>query len=111
MILSSTDPTLYLLDRRDIEENLLSDHLEIYRHDIQGVIKWAYTYLCQPHARLGREGPVCPYTELSLERGLFWLTVYSGPNATLEEVSTIVTKYREWFLELQPVEGKAAEYK
>jgi hypothetical protein len=111
MIISSTDPALYLLDQHDVDGGLLPDHLEAYRAHAEEVVDWAHTYLCQPHAALGREGPVCPYTEASLARALFWLTVYPGPDPTSEEVAAIVTRYREWFLELEPTGGADVHYK
>lgn len=37
--------------------------------------------------------------------------MYSGSDPKLEEACAVVTKYREWFLELEPVAGREAEYK
>jgi hypothetical protein len=111
MRVSSTDPTLYLLDPDDIEHGRPPDHLKPYRAHAEAVVDWARTYLCQPNAALGREGPVCPYAEPSLKRTLFWLAVYARPDPTFGEVSAVVTKYRQWFVELEPVLGREAEYK
>ena len=105
------DPTLYLLGPADIKQDLLPSHIKPYQGSLEKVVSWARAYLCQPHALLGREGPVCPYTQPSLDRGLFWLAVYPGPHPTLEEVYAFVLKYQEWFLELDPLTGKEAQYK
>src|SRR5215213_7303045 len=111
MRVSSTDPTLYLLDPHDIERDLLPDHIKIHQAHVEATINWAQTYLCQPHVALGREGPVCPYTQPSLDQALFWLTVHPGNNSTLEDVSAVVMKYRDWFLDLEPTTRKEAQYK
>lgn len=111
MLVSSSEPTLCLLEPHDIEENLLPDCMKVHRAHVEQVIHWAHTYLCQPHPALGREGAVCPYAEISLKRELFWLTVYPQPYPSLGEASAVVGRYREWFLELEPAEGKEAEYK
>jgi hypothetical protein len=111
MRLSPTDPTVYLLDPPDIEQDSLPDFARAYRGHAAKVLEWAHEYLCRPHADLGRDGPVCPYTEPSLERALFWLTVYPGANPTTNEVARVVRKYRDWFLELQPTAEKEAQYK
>ena len=107
----STDSTLYLLGPHDIEPGLLPEHLKVYQAHLEEVLNWAHSYLCQPHAELGRDGPVCPYTQPSLDRALFWLTVYPGAAPTPKEVQGVVMKYRRWFLDLEPVAGKEAQYK
>jgi hypothetical protein len=107
----ATDPTLYLLDQHDIEKGLLPDNSKAYQTHIDEITNWAHTYLCHSHSELGRDGPVCPYTQPSLDRALFWLTVFPGPHPILEEVCAVVMKYREWFLELEPTTGKDAQYK
>ncbi|HEX6903895.1 MAG TPA: hypothetical protein VF789_29560 [Thermoanaerobaculia bacterium] len=110
MLVSPRDSMLYLLEPKDVEAGL-PDFIKVYQAPAERVVRWAHDYLCQPHPALGREGPVCPYTEPSLKRGLFWLTVYPGPDPKLEEVSAVVARYREWFLELEPAAGKETEYK
>jgi hypothetical protein len=111
MLVSPTDPTLYLLDPHDVATGVLPDRSNGYRRHAEKVLEWAHAYLCRPHPALGREGPVCPYTEPSLERALFWLTFYSGREPASDDVAAVVTKYREWFLELEPADGADAQYK
>jgi hypothetical protein len=111
MLVSATDPTLFLLDPRDIEHGRFPNHIAVYRRQAETVVDWARAYLCRPHAALGREGPVCPYTEISMERSLFWLTVYPGASPAVGEASVVLTRYGEWFRRLPPTAGKEAEYK
>jgi hypothetical protein len=111
MRVSSTDPALYLLDPHDLGHGLLPDHLERYRPHAERVVAWAQTYLCHPHPAVGREGPVCPFTHPSLDRALFWLTFHPDPAPAVDEVAAVVTRYRRWFVELEPLAGKDAQYK
>ena len=97
MRVSSTDPTLYLLDLHDIERDSLPNYTRVYRPHMKAIIDWAHSYLCQSHVDLGREGPVCPYTQSSLERRLFLLTVYPGSDPILEEASVVIIKYGDGF--------------
>jgi hypothetical protein len=110
MRVSPTDPPLYLLDPDDVVRNDLPPHLRPFRAHARRILRWARAYLCRPHPALGREGPVCPYTEPSLQRGLFWLAFHPGADPPPGEVSAVVLRYRDWFLELEPVEEREGEY-
>ena len=44
-------------------------------HAYQTILEWTRVFLCRPHPDLGREGPVCPFTQPSLNQKLFWLTM------------------------------------
>lgn len=111
MRVSSTDPALYLLDPHDLGHGPLPGHLERYRPHAGRVVAWARAYLCHPHPAVGREGPVCPFTHPSLDRGLFWLTFHPDPEPAVDAVAALVARYRRWFLELPPRGGKDAQYK
>jgi hypothetical protein len=80
------------LDERD---------LETYR----SIVQWTRNYLCQPHDMLGREGPVCPFTQPSLSKHLFWLTIMRGGEIDLQAATDAVLEYKDWFFELEPVSG------
>ncbi|MFE7530506.1 DUF6875 domain-containing protein [Kitasatospora sp. NPDC057542] len=41
-------------------------------------LAWARAFLTTSHPDLGRSGPVCPYTQPSLRRGLFHIAVADG---------------------------------
>jgi len=111
MLVSAADPTLFLFQARDVEDESLPGDLARYKTQVRKVTEWARAYLTRPHAALGRDGPVCPYTEPSLQRSLFWLTVYSGSDPSVEDVSPTIGRYGDWFQQLDPVTGKDAEYK
>ncbi|MEU9048078.1 MULTISPECIES: DUF6875 domain-containing protein [unclassified Kitasatospora] len=45
------------------------------------VLAWARRFLTTAHPDLGRSGPVCPYTQPSLRRGLFHIAVPDGSDS------------------------------
>ena len=108
---SRTDPPLHLLDPDDVSRGALPPALRRHRARAVEVVRWAHAYLCQPHPALGREGPVCPYTEPSLERGLFWLAIHPDPRPSVAEVRALVRRYLERFRELEPTEEREAQLK
>jgi hypothetical protein len=111
MLVSSRHPTLYLIHPREVADAPLPEHLGTYARPMREVADWARRYLSRPHADLGRDGPVCPFTEPSLQRSLFWMTVLPGRAPALEEISAVMHQYRDWFTELEPVSGREAELK
>ncbi|HKP53050.1 MAG TPA: hypothetical protein VJ183_10390 [Chloroflexia bacterium] len=111
MLSFHTDNTCYLLEPKDLAEPVLPDHIERHRAALQEIVDWANAFLCNPHPELGREGKVCPYTTPSLERNLFWLTIFPAKYPTIEEACNSIMKYRQWFYELEPTSGRAAQYK
>ncbi|HVK25555.1 MAG TPA: hypothetical protein VM677_29700 [Actinokineospora sp.] len=42
---------------------------------LASVLRWSQEYLVSPHPDLGRTGPVCPYTQPSLRKNLFYLAL------------------------------------
>jgi hypothetical protein len=83
------------------------EHLETLRT----TVAWAKAYLAQPHPELGRSGPVCPFVRPAMARGTLFLTVQPGAGLDADEVESVVRSYRDWFLELEPVQGREAQYK
>lgn len=69
------------------------------------IVAWTRNFLCRPHDLLGREGPVCPFTQPSLNHHLFWLTVIDGTTIDAEKAVSTVERLREWFFELEPKSG------
>ncbi len=69
------------------------------------ILHWTREFLCKHDPHLGREGPVCPFTQPSLHQRLFWLTVQRGSSIDLEASSKVVEAYRVLFLELDPRTG------
>jgi hypothetical protein len=78
------------------------------REAAKTIVAWTRQFLCRPHELLGREGPVCPFTQPSLNHHLFWLTVVQGSEIDIDTASDAVERYREWFFELEPRSGPEA---
>ena len=57
------------------------------------ILAWARKYLVSPHPELGRNGPVCPYTQPSLHKGLFHLAALDGEG----DVNQAVEGLRGWY--------------
>ncbi len=99
---------LCLVPERDVREQTpLPSALVPYRRELEYVVDWAHAYLCEPHAELGRDGPVCPYARASLEQELFWLAVCADD----DDVANVVRGYRRWFTMLPPFTGRGIEHK
>jgi hypothetical protein len=100
-----------LVGERDLRGGPLPAALAPHRPALEEAARWARSYLCEPHAALGREGPVCPYAGPSLKRELFWLAVATGVPAEDDGVAAVVREYRDWFARLAPVDGHDTQYK
>jgi hypothetical protein len=72
------------------------------------VQQWVTDYLCRPHQDLGRDGPVCPLTRPSLEKGLFWACYYEQSDMDAEDVRQAVEDVLKLFGDLSPVAGPDA---
>jgi hypothetical protein len=68
---------------------------------------WATEFLTNPHADLGRDGEVCPFTGPSMRLHAFYMTV--SADRQLDDVMTTMRFYREWFPELEPTAGPSAQ--
>ena len=60
---------------------------------VREILAWARRYLVSAHPELGRNGPVCPYTQPSLHKGLFHLAALSGDG----DVNEAVESLRSWY--------------
>ncbi|GAA1286189.1 DUF6875 domain-containing protein [Saccharothrix xinjiangensis] len=87
--------------------------LEVAAHEalLRTVFRWANDYLCGPHPDLGRRGAVCPFTDTSLQRGLFFLSVHPGTPRHPDELAELLLHYRDWFTDLEPRTGPTAQFK
>jgi hypothetical protein len=73
--------------------------------DLRQIATWAVEFLSAPHPRLGRRGPVCPYTRLSMDNNAF-LLAWAGGEHDVPSIESTVEQYRRWFIELlAPLEG------
>lgn len=108
MLIDPTDQARFLVELNDLDQPL-PENIRDYGDALHSIVKWAREYLVKPHPELGRKGPVCPYAQGSLDRGLFYLTVYPGRPAGSDEIVEALVRYRDWFLELDS-SGQAARY-
>ncbi|MGA8596062.1 MAG: DUF6875 domain-containing protein [Bryobacteraceae bacterium] len=69
------------------------------------IVEWTRAFLCQPHSDLGREGPVCPFAQPSLNQSHYWLASYQGERIDLKRAPKTIELYRDWFLEIEPTSG------
>ncbi|HEY0016160.1 MAG TPA: hypothetical protein VGC13_07560 [Longimicrobium sp.] len=111
MRIHPTDPRLYLVELPDFRETPQPPQVQENLEPLTTIVNWATDYLCRPHPELGRTGAVCPFTQPSLRRNLFFLTVIRGAELRLDDVEEVVRAYRDWFMEMPPTEPKQAQYK
>lgn len=107
----SADPSCYLIELADLEQDPRPDIVSSNLECITQIVDWAKDYLCNPHEELGRDGPVCPFVPYSLANCLFFMTIQRGRSITRQDVYDTIMKYRDWFLEIEPREGKSSRYK
>lgn len=105
------DPSCYLVELKDLQQGSLPVFLGDVREPLEQIVAWAREYLCRPHPELGREGPVCPFVQAAMDKGLFFLTIYRGSDLSEDEVIASLVKYRDWFLEIEPRSGVDAIFK
>lgn len=111
MLTHPSDPRLFLAEVSDFRAESPPERLLPYMAPLRVIQEWAQSYLCGPHAELGRSGPVCPFTRPSLRRELFYLAIYPGNEVDQAQVREVVRAYRDWFMEMEPQSGAAAAYK
>lgn len=112
MLVHPHDPDAVLITVEDLPDGL-PPQMTPYAQPLQAVSEWVRGYLTSPHPELGRTGPVCPYVPTALKRGMLYLTIQPGGRETLDsaEVTEAVLRYREWFQQIEPREGPAAQFK
>jgi Domain of unknown function (DUF6875) len=67
--------------------------------DMRQIATWAVEFLNAPHEQLGRRGPVCPYTRLSMDNNCF-LLAWAGGEHEIASIASTVEQYRRWYVEL-----------
>jgi hypothetical protein len=98
---------LVLYNGLDLENNAepLEGLTPLQIEAFRTIVEWTRAFLCRPHADLGREGPVCPFTLPSLTQHHYWLATCMGAEIQQDEIAEIIERYREWFFELEPKTG------
>ena len=73
-------------------------------------IDWTKNFIAKPNILLGRTGAVCPYVKLSINKELFFCTIYSGTfSANILEEKLL--QYADWFLDLEVEKKEQASLK
>jgi hypothetical protein len=72
---------------------------------IKIVGEWAQNYLCEPHPSLGRDGVVCPFVKLTIQKKQMWLNVLSPSEIEQATLTTTLRDYKNWLLELEPTDS------
>lgn len=111
MVIHPRHPDLALVDAAGVAAGEVPDPMRPYLDELGAVVEWAWSYLCRPHAELGRRGAVCPYARSALTSGSFYLAVWPGRPDGPSQVAEVMRRYREWFVELDPVGGRRAQLK
>jgi len=111
MLIHPTRQAHPLVEPADFAAPRLPDAVAAHEPALRTVFQWAGEYLCGPHPDLGRRGAVCPFTDTSLQRGLFYLSVHTGTPQEPDELAALLLHYRDWFAELEPKEGPGAQFK
>jgi hypothetical protein len=109
MIIDSVDPRRVLVELSDLRQPL-PDALRPHQNALYSVVGWVHQYLVKSHPDLGRRGPVCPFAQGALDKGLLYLAVYPGRPESVDEVTEALVRYRDWFLELQPFARDSAQF-
>ena len=78
------------------------------REDFLRISQWARTYLVEPHADLGRAGPVCPYVQKSLDQDLFFVATFPWLGVPDKVQRRGLMAWRDRFRELEPRSGPSS---
>ena len=84
---------------------------ERHLNALRTTANWATDYLCKKHPLLGREGPVCPFTQPAMRKKTFWLTAIETKTPDMAQIEKAVMTFQDWFLELPPTESPDNIYK
>ena len=77
--------------------------------DLRQITAWVVEFLSAPNQQLGRRGPVCPYTRLSMDSNCF-LLAWAGDEHDAQSIESTVEQYRQWFMELLEQSERTREY-
>lgn len=111
MLIQASPPGHFLIELADLRRDPPPEAVREHRALLEGTVAWAAEYLCRPHERLGRPGPVCPFVHGSLEAGLFFLALCPAAPDLDAELDSLVAACRDWFPRIEPREGPLAAFK
>jgi len=72
---------------------------------IERIERWCREFLMRPHPDLGRSGSVCPYMPRAMGLNRIAFVVVRTRGRTDSEVDAVIARFREVFLEMEPVTG------
>lgn len=75
---------------------------------IRLVADWCQSFLARPHPQLGRTGSVCPFVPRAIAMDTLAFTVVHTRDASESEVDRVIGRFREVFLDMEPVSGPEA---
>ena len=103
-IIHSNSSWLVPLDQLSEAQGLLpQDQFD----SIKTIGEWAQHYLCDPHPNLGREGVVCPFVKLTIQKKQMWLNVLSPDEVDKATLTTTLRNYKNWLLDLEPIDSSS----
>lgn len=84
---------------------------EAHQPALVEIAAWIKSYLCCPHADLGRSGPMCPFVPGALQKQLLFGAVYDQPDLDVPTIKAILLEEMERFIALPPISGNEAQFK
>jgi Cys-tRNA(Pro) deacylase len=105
------EPDLFLVELADLRLETPPERIAGCVDPLRQIVAWAEEYLCRPHPELGREGPVCPFVQVAMKKGLFYLTVCRGRDFDRSAIERTLVRYRDRFLAIAPHEGPNVAFK
>lgn len=72
------------------------------------IADWIRKFLACPHPQLGRNGTVCPFVPVALAGDTIWMAEVAEATASFDHIATIITEYRDLFLNTEPKSGPEA---
>jgi uncharacterized protein DUF6875 len=77
---------------------------------LQAIANWIEAFVVKPHKDLGRQGTVCPFVPVSLERKTLWLVPEQIADRDVPEVVELMSGYKRLLLDTRPTEGDDVIY-
>ena len=75
---------------------------------LRTVRDWIQDFIVVPNDRLGRPGPVCPFTPVSIERQVLWLAAEHLADGGVPRLVELLEDCKGKLLELAPADGAGA---
>jgi hypothetical protein len=72
---------------------------------VERIERWCHEFLMRPHPDLGRGGSVCPFMARAMSLNRIAFVVVRTQGRTDSEVDAVIARFREVFLEMDPVTG------